>query len=502
MATELDIIINAKDKTQAGLNSVSGGLSSFRKNLENSADSLRSIRNTAGIAFGAIAAIGVTSLTAFADAEADMAQANQTLENSLKSMTKQQIASGTGFKEMSGALETLKTEMKNTGDAAVKLAFDDEEAAKSFARLFQVTKDTKQAQKEIAIAMDLARAKGISLEDATQKLIMAHSGQTRELKALGIAVDEGATALENIDAIGAQVAGNAQAYASTTKGAWETLKIQFSNLRETVGGALQPAFAKLLEAIAPIIEKFAAWAERNPELLAKIILIAGAVTGFVAALATLGLALNGISLAFTILLSPVGLIIAAIAALAALAFLVITNWEPIKEFFLNLWTSIQEFVMARITAIRDFMVGMFTAIKEFFVGIWTSIKDFFKGIWDGMVQMVEDAVNKILDFLKPVLDFVNKIIAGIERAISFVGSKLGGKSKSVKDAVISPSGDVVSTSPNDWLIATQNPAALGMGATGGGIIINLNGGTFLDPNVAQDIGDMILQKLYLNMRGA
>ena len=31
----------------------------------------------------------------------------------------------------------------------------------------------------------------------------------------------------------------------------------------------------------------------------------------------------------------------------------------------------------------------------------------------------------------------------------------------VNDAVIGPSGDVISTSPNDYLIATQNPQSLG-----------------------------------------
>jgi hypothetical protein len=37
---------------------------------------------------------------------------------------------------------------------------------------------------EMSIAMDLARYKNISLEEASQKLLMVHAGATKELKSL------------------------------------------------------------------------------------------------------------------------------------------------------------------------------------------------------------------------------------------------------------------------------------------------------------------------------
>ncbi len=58
-----------------------------------------------------------------------------------------------------------------------------------------------------------------------------------------------------------------------------------------MGKALVPAFAKLAETLQPIIERFADWSEKNPELFAKMVLIGGAVASLAVVLGTLGLIL-------------------------------------------------------------------------------------------------------------------------------------------------------------------------------------------------------------------
>jgi len=55
-----------------------------------------------------------------------------------------------------------------------------------------------------------------------------------------------------------------------------------------------------------------------------------------------------------------------------------------------------------------------------------------------------------------------------------------GGNKSVNDAIISPSGEIITTNPKDYLIATTNPKGL---VGGGGIVINING-TFMDDRAA------------------
>jgi xanthosine utilization system XapX-like protein len=77
---------------------------------------------------------------------------------------------------------------------------------------------------------------------------------------------------------------------------------------------------------------------------------------------------------------------------------------------------------------------------------------------------------------------------------SGIGGSLFGsqyfRPQSVQDAVITPQGQVIQTDPADWLFATKNPSALA-----GGITVNINGGTYLSEEVAEDIGDKIINKL-------
>lgn len=76
-------------------------------------------------------------------------------------------------------------------------------------------------------------------------------------------------------------------------------------------------------------------------------------------------------------MTPIGLIVAGIAAIATAAYLIYTNWEPIKQFFSDLWGSIS-------TAAKlawDELKAWFSSLPESFKTIGTAIVD---GIASGM----------------------------------------------------------------------------------------------------------------------
>lgn len=93
---------------------------------------------------------------------------------------------------------------------------------------------------------------------------------------------------------------------------------------------------------------------------------------------------------------------------------------------------------------------------------------------------------------------MSELNVGGSRSLNMsVSSKL----KYVNDAVISPRGDIVSTHPDDWLIATKDPKGMVEGK-GGGTNININiSGTFLDDRTASKrLGDEIMSNLKQQMR--
>lgn len=108
-------------------------------------------------------------------------------------------------------------------------------------------------------------------------MAMAMQGNVRALKEFGIEVEEGASKTEILGLIQEKVGGQSLEFAKTLAGRSAIMREAFGNMQEAIGQALTPALEKLMETIQPLIEKFTSWAEQNPDLLAKIIMIGGAV---------------------------------------------------------------------------------------------------------------------------------------------------------------------------------------------------------------------------------
>lgn len=103
-----------------------------------------------------------------------------------------------------------------------------------------------------------------------------------------------------------------------------------------------------------------------------------------------------------------------------------------------------------------------------------------------VIGMIASGISTLLGFLEPVLGILGGIVGGfmvggplgalvggVVGAISdskkwFGGDGEGTSDVSVDDAVISPDGGVITTSPEDFLIATKNPAGLADKVAGAG----------------------------------
>lgn len=186
----------------------------------------------------ALAAGGATLLTGALAASVKGAAAEQ------KNIAKLNASLKANVKGWNGNTDAIERTITKRED----LAFSDDDLRDSLAILVGSTKDVTQATDLQALAMDLARYKGVSLASASEALAKANAGSTRELKALGIEVDKGATKTEIFGAIQRTVAGQAAGYAGTMQGKWEAFQIKLGDVSEEIG-------AKLL----PIMMDFADW---------------------------------------------------------------------------------------------------------------------------------------------------------------------------------------------------------------------------------------------------
>ena len=164
----------------------------------------------------------------------------------------------------------------------------DTELRPALATLVGATKDVQEAQDLMGLAMDTARAKGVSLETAATAIAKAHDGNTTSLLKLVPGLKEAgdksldfATATQRLNE---QVKGQADAWAQTDEGKLERMNLQWGEMQEQIGGALLPVMGKLIGIVSSVFDWFNSLDEGTQDLIVTVGLVAGglyvAVSGF------------------------------------------------------------------------------------------------------------------------------------------------------------------------------------------------------------------------------
>lgn len=189
------------------------------------------------------------------------------------------------------------------------LGVTDDQLRPSLARLVSQTHDVAKAQKLASLGMDIAAATGKDLSTVTEALAKAAGGQTAalgklspELKGM---IKDGVEASEAFAILDDAFGGAAETAANTAQGGFKRLGLTLDETKESIGTALLPIVEKTL----PVLQKFADWAEKNPDLFLTIASAIGAIALAITAV-NLAMALNP----FTAIAAGVAILIVAIVA--------------------------------------------------------------------------------------------------------------------------------------------------------------------------------------------
>ena len=183
------------------------------------------------------------------------------------------------------------------------LGVTDDELRPALAGLVRATMSVSEAQKAATLAMDVAAAKGISLETVTKAMEKAYGGNMTALAKLSPElrqmIKDGASMEEVMAEMAVTFGGAATDAANTAAGSMQRLGVALGEAKEGVGAALLP----ILEKALPVLQKFATWAQDNPTLITAVAAAFGVLAASVV-LVNAAMALN-----------PVVLITAGIVAL-------------------------------------------------------------------------------------------------------------------------------------------------------------------------------------------
>jgi ABC-type multidrug transport system fused ATPase/permease subunit len=329
----------------------------------------------------------------------------------------------------------------------------------------QATGDADFTMKAFGAAMDLARYKGIGLEEAAQALILAFQGNTRLLKQFGIDVDEHASKETILASILQKVQGQTEAYSNTQKGAIDTLKQYGGEVMEAIGKTLG-----FRDAIVNVRNMVVKWIQDQGGLNAVlekyqwlIALIAGLLVGvFVAGLVAAVVAMWPVIGAAVILGAKIGLIAAIIASVAAVW---IMYWDQIKEGF---------------GIVADWIVNKFNWLK------------------DRLFEITDWIGSKIRGLVDTLESIGNKLISPVQSAGEQVGSWL-------ENIWPFQHGGIV-TRPTLGLVAEAGPEAIiplnRLGGMGGGAILNiyLQGDFYTTEEIAEKFGNQIAKLIKYQLR--
>lgn len=197
-------------------------------------------------------------------------------------------------------------------------------------------------------------------------------------------------------------------------------------LREVpdIVAAWLPAFKSVVSGIVSVLQTvhnlvFAVFGEETGRKILAFLLIAkvtGAFSTFAGAIGTVATAVRGVIAVFNLLRAaslllftpPAGLIVAAIAALVALAYVIYQNWDAISAFLKTVWDGI--------------------------VAAWNGLVDAFRGAGQTLLDWLKWPFQKAWDFISGIFEQIkalwnsaswSNLLKGGKMVISAVGNAVG-----------------------------------------------------------------------------
>ncbi len=149
------------------------------------------------------------------------------------------------------------------------------------------------------------------------------------------------------------------------------------------------------------------------DVLAVVMVTRVAVAIWSAVSAVYGL--NGAMLA-----NPIGLVIAAIAALVLVVVLMVKNWGQFAAFFDRMWPRIKKVAASAI----GFMARLFLNFTPYGLIIkhWASIGSFFTGLWDDIKAAFKVGIDAVWSILPPWFRQVLRGAIFVVRAVTGIGA--------------------------------------------------------------------------------
>ena len=253
----------------------------------------------------------------------------------------------------------------------------DDDLRPALQSLVVATGDVTYAQELLVKSQDIAIATNTDLATVTDAMSKAAQGNYKALKGIDASliplIQGGAEFDEIMQALSIHQGAAAEA-ANTTAGKMANLSIQMGEAKESIGAALLPVVTALIEKLIPL----ATWAQENTNV---ILILAGVVGGLAGAVLAVNAAMKvyqatlvvvkaaQAAFNFVMAANPIGIVVVALAALAAAFVIAYKRSETFREFVNGLFNAIKTGVEFSVDLIKGYLNTVMGFYKTVFNGI-------------------------------------------------------------------------------------------------------------------------------------
>lgn len=249
-------------------------------------------------------------------------------------------------------------------------------------------------------------------------------------------------------------------------GSIEKLKSSIDVLVYSLGQALAPTIQKVVNFLQGLVDKFNALSPLQQSIIVKVglivaaigpvLLIVGKLMGAIGTIMTvvpqLAGAIGAVKTAFgalhtVMLANPIGILIAAIAALVA-AFIYLWNTnENFRQFWINLWENVKQVAVSAWNAIGSFLTKAWDVIRTACQTVFNAIKAFFSTLWERIKTIFSTAVGAVQTAVTTAWNAIRTVTSTVFNAVkTLIGTIWNG----IKTAITTVVGAIQTGVSNAW----------------------------------------------------
>ena len=265
--------------------------------------------------------------------------------------------------------------------------------------------------------------------DAERAAALSTTFTSDSIKGLNLIMNAGVDEAAKCDGTAAEMAKTIQ---DNLGGDLTSLSSQFEGVQIALYEKFEPALRKGVEVLSELLKGVQFVIDHSSEFVAVLAAMGSGVAAYVAYTTALKVMQEGwmalevvqkASAAAQAVLNavmaanPIGILIAAIAALVA-AFTVLWNTnDGFREAVLQTWEAIKTGVSNAVTAVKEFLESAFEQINTIITTVWENIKTFTVEIWEGLKAAVKGAVENVKNSISATLEAIKTIVVTIWNAI-------------------------------------------------------------------------------------